>query len=186
MGMKGKWEMSFRLLGNVLFLIGIIITVIFDFYILQNSLVYFLLVLLVGLHFSLILGLKFEMKILGNNKLIILTILTIFNVIILLLGSILSQELSKSLILFFLTISNTLGMICWDFSLSIFKKKKRVFLVGSLIYISTFLIFRFPVLMKNYFYMVSLLPIIFVIIGIVTITLAEIKLIKRKLIKFIS
>lgn len=185
MGVKGKWEMSFRLLGNGIFLIGIIITIIFDFYILQNSVVYFLLVLSVGLHFSLILGFKFELKFLVDNKLTILTILTIIITIILLLGLILSQELSKSLFFLFLTLSNILGMICWDFSVSIFKKKKRIFLVGSLMYIFTFFIFRFSVWMKNYYYTALLLPLIIVIIGIGTIILAEIKLIKKKLIKFI-
>ena len=185
MGIKGKWEMSFRLFGNVLFLIGIIFTIIFDFFILQNLLVYFLLVLSVGLHFSLIIGFKFELKFLDDNRLTILTILTIFIVIFLLIGSILIQELSRSLIFLFLTLSNSLGMICWDFSLSIFKKKKWVFIVGSLIYISTLILFRFPVLMKNYSFIVFILPLIFVTIGTGTILSAEIKLIKKKLIKFI-
>ncbi|KKN38261.1 hypothetical protein LCGC14_0755310 [marine sediment metagenome] len=185
MGIKGKWEMLFRLLGNILFLIGIIITIILDFYIVQNLLVYFLLVLSVGLHFSLILGFKLDFRFLDDNRLTILTIITIITSILLLIGSILSQRLLKTPIFLFLTLSNSLGMICWDFSLSLFKKKKIMFIIGSLVYISTSFFFRFLVLMKTYGFIGLLLPLIFTTIGIGTILSAEIKLIKKKLLKYI-
>ncbi len=184
MGIKGKWEIFFRLFGMILFLIGIISTVILDFYLLQDILVYIFLIIILVLLFSLIIGLKLELKTLMENQLMVSTIISMFSSIILIIGSIISHQQSIITIFLFLTLSNSLAIISWHFSLSLYKKKKFIFIIGSTIYVFISLFLRIQVLMKN-FGLICLLPLIIIIIGIGTIITAEIILIKKKLLKYI-
>lgn len=184
MGIKGKWEIFFRLFGMILFLIGIIFTVILDFYLLQDILVYIFLIIIPLLLFSLIIGLKLELKTLMKNQLMVLIIISMFSSIILIIGSIISHQQSIIPIFLFLTISNSLAIISWHFSLSLYKKKKFIFIIGSIVYVFVSFFLRIQVLMKN-FGIIGLLPFIIITIGIGTIITAEIILIKKELLKYI-
>ncbi len=184
MSIKGKWEMSFRVLGMILFLFGIIFNLVLDFYVLRDTLIYLLSVVIIGFQFALILGFKFELEFLTENRLTILIVTIVALINILIIGSILSSMPSTILIFLFLTLSNSLGIISWNFSLSFYKKKKIIFIVGSLAYTSTSIFFRFLILMKTLGF-IGLFPIIFISAGIGTILTAEILLIKKALLKYI-
>jgi len=184
MGIKGKWEMSIRVFGMILFLIGIIFTVILDFYILQDTIVFLLSIVIFFQSLSIVIGFKLELKLFIEKKSNLLIILVISSGIILVFGSLLSLEQSIIHLFLLLSFSNSIVIVSWHYSLSYYRKKKFFFIIGSVAHITISLIIRYTTLMK-FFGFIGLIPFILITFGIGSILLSEGILYKKKLLKYV-
>ncbi len=184
MGIKGKWEMSFRVFGMILLLIGIIFTVILDFYILQDTIVFLLSIGIFFLSLSIIIGFKLELKLFIEKKSNLLIIMVIFSTIILIFGSLLSLKQSNIHLFLLLSLSNSIVIVSWHYSLSFYRKKKFIFIIGSVAHITISLIIRHTALMKLLGF-IGLIPFILITFGIGSIITSEGILYKKKLLKYV-
>jgi len=184
MSIKGKWEMSIRVFGMILFLIGIIFNVILDFFILQDNPVFLLSIFIFFLSLCIVVGFKLELKLFIEKKSNLLIILVIFSTIILIFGSLLSLEQSNIHFFLLLSLSNSIVIVSWHYSLSFYRKKKLGFIIGSVVYIAISLIIRYTTLM-NLLGFIGLIPFILIIFGIGSIILSEGILYKKKLLKYV-
>jgi len=184
MSIKGKWEMSIRIFGMILFLIGIIFTVTLDFYILQDTLVFLLSIVIFLLSLSTVIGFKLELKLFIEKDSYLLIILVILSGITLVFGSLLSLEQSTIHLFLLLSLSNSIVIISWHYSLSYYRKKKFIFIIGSIAYITISLIIRYTTLMKL-FRSIGLIPFILITFGIGSIIISEGILYKKKLLKYV-
>lgn len=184
MSIKGKWEMSIRVFGMILFLTGIIFTVILDFYILQDTLVFLLSIVIFLLSLSTVIGFKLELKLFIEKKSYLLIILVIFSTIILIFGSLLSLKQTKIHLFLLLNLSNSIVIVSWHYSLSFYRKKKLSFIIGSVVYIIISLIIRYTTLMKLLGF-IGLIPFILITFGIGSIITSEGILYKKKLLKYV-
>ena len=184
MSIKGKWEMSIRVFGMILFLIGIIFTVILDFYILQDDIVFLLSIVIFFLSLSIVVGFKLELKLFIEKNPSLLIIMVISSCIILVFGSVLSLEQSTIHLFLLLNLSNSIIITSWHYSLSFYRKKKFIFIIGSVTYIVISLIIRYTTLMKLFGF-IGLIPFILITFGIGSIIISEGILYKKKLLKYV-
>jgi hypothetical protein len=100
-------------------------------------------------------------------------------------GNILSTNATNSLIFISTVISNVFIVFSWNYAISIFKKKKLVFLIGGLGYCILTAIFRLIPLMNRLFWILSLTPLSIVLFGMILIFLAELRMRKKGLLNYV-
>jgi len=184
MSIKGKKEGIFRLLGSILLLISFVLALVLGILTLNNTLLSITLILITVPPFILSIFLKLEQDFFVNNTKIILYLLLIENII---LNSILIAFYSTSTALnaVITSSSNILLLICWHFSLSIYKRNKIIFFIcGISIFILQFLILlnSFSV---SHLFIFNLILIITVSLGLLLIILAELIMRKKGWLKYI-
>lgn len=182
MGIFAKREMFLRFMGASIFLLGLVISIYFDIYsikTLQSSIILFLIDMIL---FSFIICAKLEVNFVSKNYLIIILLVSGFFLILLTLGLIYSLD---KFIFFLLVSSNILIIISWHYSLSLYKMKKVFFLIGSIIYLLISIFFRIKTSMDQFGVISSLVPLLFIIIGLALIIVIELRMIKKGLLKYI-
>jgi hypothetical protein len=179
---KGKKESLLRVLGMGLILIGLIASIIFDFFILSTTLYILTLVIFIP-WFILIVLLKLEKDFFVDNMSKFLIVLGIFFVVIIIISMIISP--TNALVFVFLGISDILVLFCWHFALSIFKKEKLIFLLGGIIFSIITAIFRLSILITNIGLLLGVSSLLLIIIGMLAILLAEIRMKKKGLLNYV-
>ncbi len=184
MGIKGKKEAICRLLGSTLLLLSLILAMFLEFLIFINPLVSIALILISIPPFILSILLKLEQDFFVNNAKNVLYLLLIENIV---LNSIIFAFYGVSMVLnvVITSTSNILILICWHFSLSIYKKNKIIFFIcGVSYFILQFLILwnRFAI---SHLFIINLTLIITISLGLLLIISAELIMKKKGWLKYI-
>jgi len=181
---QAKKENLIRLLGMVLILFGLLISIVLDYFI--HSFVLYVFVLLIFIPwFVLVVLLKLEIDFIVNKMVIFIVIIIAYSIVMLYFGNILSTNATNSLIFISTVISNVFIVFSWNYAISIFKKKKLVFLIGGLGYCILTAIFRLIPLMNRLFWILSLTPLSIVLFGMILIFLAELRMRKKGLLNYV-
>jgi len=184
MGIIAKVETLLRLIGSLTYFIGLILAISYDSIVLNEIILFIILVIIVGILISYIFFIKFEFSIVAENKLTIFFII-ISSLILFTFGLIYSQIHSNLVIYVFVLLTNIIILFSWHLSLSIYRKKKLFFIVGSSSYIIISIFLRVRLLITKLELLIGLLPFILIIAGISFIFVGEIIMIKKGLLKYI-
>jgi len=183
MNIQGKKEGICRLTGTTLIFISLALSIIFNFFILNNLILYLILILINVPPIILSILLKLELNFITKNSLkFLFTISTI--VLSLIIVTIFFN--SFLMIKFVLIVSSNLLLIsCWHFSLSIYKKKKIIFIFSGTGYCILIFILWLANFVSYSFLVLILFPLLLVLIGIMLIMIAEIIMKKKGLLNYI-
>lgn len=183
MSIQGKKEGICRLTGTTLIFISLTLSIIFNYFVLNNLILYLILILINVLPLILSILLKLELDFITKNSLkFLFTISTI--VISLIIVTIFFNSFLK--IKFVLIVSSNLLLIsCWHFSLSIYKKKKIIFIFSGTGYCILIFILWLANFVSYSFLVLILFPLLLVLIGIMLIMIAEIIMNKKGLLNYI-
>lgn len=183
MSIQGKKEGICRLTGTILIIISLAFSIIFNYFILNNSVLYLILILINVPPLILSILLKLELDVITKNSLkFIFTISTIFLCLI-----IVTIFFNSFLMIKFVLIvsSNLLLISCWHFSLSIYKKKKLIFIFSGTGYCIIIFILWLANFVSYSFLVFILIPLVLVLIGILLIIGAELSMKKKGLLNYI-
>lgn len=183
MSIQGKKEGICRLTGTTLIFISLALSIIFNFFILNNLILYLILILINLPPLILSILSKLELDVITKNSLkFLFTISTI--VISLIIVTIFFNSFLK--IKFVLIVSSNLLLIsCWHFSLSIYKKKKIIFIFSGTGYCILIFILCLANFVLYSFLVLILFPLLLVLIGIMLIIVAELSMKKKGLLNYI-
>ena len=183
MSIQGKKEGICRLTGTTLIFISLALSIIFNFFILNNLILYLILILINLPPLILSILLKLELDVITKNSLkFLFTISTI--VLSLIIVTIFFNSFLK--IKFVLIVSSNLLLIsCWHFSLSIYKKKKIIFIFSGTGYCILIFILWLANFVSYSFLVLILFPLLLVLIGIMLIIIAELSMKKKGLLNYI-
>ena len=183
MSIQGKKEGICRLTGTTFIFISLTLSIIFNYFVLNNLTLYLILILINVLPLILSILLKLELDFITKNSLkFLFTISTI--VLSLIIVTIFFNSFLK--IKFVLIVSSNLLLIsCWHFSLSIYKKKKIIFIFSGTGYCILIFILWLANFVSYSFLVLILFPLLLVLIGIMLIMIAEIIMKKKGLLNYI-
>jgi hypothetical protein len=183
MSIQGKKEGICRLIGTTLILIGFIFSIPFNYFILNNSLLYLLYILIGIPPFILSIFLKLEQDFIVKNSSKILLIVVTISITLIITAIFFSSFL---MIKFALIVSSNLLLVsCWHFSLSLYKKNKLIFIFSGLGYCIINLFLWFTNFVLNSLLVVILLPLFLALLGILLIIVAELSMKKKGLLNYI-
>ncbi len=183
MSIQGKKEGICRLIGTTLIFIGLVLSIPFNYFILNNSLLYLLFILICIPPFILSVFLKIEQDFIVKNSLKILFIIVTINISLIITAVFFSSFL---MIVFALVVSSNLLLVsCWHFSLSLYKKNKLIFIFSGLGYCIIYLFLWFASFILNNLLVDILLPLFLALIGILLIVVAELSMKKKGLLNYI-
>ncbi|MFX0027182.1 MAG: hypothetical protein ACFE8M_12280 [Candidatus Hermodarchaeota archaeon] len=177
MSIKAKKLSLIRLFGAALILISLFSSLFLDFFVLNNWIL-FLLIIFFNLPWMILsFGLKFEINFLRNNLLKISIILGILSIILAITGILIDLKTYSLFIVVLL--SNFLLLICWHYSPSIYKKEKVWAIIGGLSYAILTIIFILNILIYLFGILTGLIPILLLLLGSFLILSMEL-IMKRK------
>ena len=184
MSIKGKKEGICRLLGSFLLLISLVLAMLLGFLTLNDLLLSITLILITIPPFVLSILLKLEQDFFVNNakSFLYLLLIEIFAV-----NSITFAFYNTSLALTTLITSSSiiLLVICWHFSLSIYKKNKIIFFICGVSYFFV----HFPLLLgsitASYLFVINLILLVIISLGLILIISAELIMKKKGWLKYI-
>jgi len=185
MGILAKREMFFRFIGAIIFLLGFIISIILDIYLIKTLLSSIALVLIILFLFSFILCLKFELRFIRENYTISSISIVICLIILMTIGFIDSFLKSRDLVFLFISSSNILIIISWHYSLALYKKKKLISIMGYILYstITTFL--RVRKYYSQFGLILSFIPLTLITCGVLIILITEIRMKRKGLLNYL-
>jgi len=191
---NAKIETLVRYLGMIFLFIAIPITIISDYILMNNSFIFILYSISFFLWFLFFLLSKFAIDLIINNEILFQKLLIIFTCImgiVSILLIILLMEVGLVILYLIQTISIIMLIYCWNFSLSIFKKKKYIFILSGVVYLILTLIFDISSLsinelseifvFENFF---GIFSVLLTLIGIILIILAELRMKKKGLLNY--
>jgi hypothetical protein len=192
MGIQGKKEGINRLKGSMMLFLVIFISISFDYFILNNALLYLLFILICIPPFILSILLKLEQDFIVKHSAKILAIIATITISLVIIANFFSPSL---MFLFALVVSsNLLLIICWHFSISLYKKHRLIFIysgsgyciINLFLWFAHFILNIFTYSMLFYHLLVViLLPLLLALIGILLIVVAEISMKKKGLLNYI-
>jgi len=184
MSIQGKKEGICRIVGSILILIGFILSLILDYFILNNLLLYLFVILIVVPPFLLSILLKLERDFIVKNSSKLLLLLVIESIV---LSALIFAFFDIFLILkFVLTVSSLLLLISsWHFSLSLYKNNKLIFIIGGFGYfiLNFFLCLR--IFNLDNLFIFNLFPSVITLLGLLLIIVAELIMKKKGLLNYI-
>ncbi len=184
MSIKGKKEGIYRLLGSLLLLISLILGLLLGFLTLNNLLLSITLILITIPSFVLSILLKLEQDFFVNNAKIFIYLL-IIEIIVVNSLTFAFYNTSLALTTIIISSSNILLLICWHFSLSIYKKNKIIFFICGVSYI----LVNIPILLDSvsvsHLFIINLILLLIVFIGLSLIISAELIMKKKGWLKYI-
>lgn len=184
MSIKGKKEGIYRLLGSILLLISLVLGLLLGFLTLTHPFLSITLILITIPPFVLSILLKLEQDFFVNNARRFLYLLLIEIVVV---NSITFAFYNTFLALTTVITSSSiiLLIICWHFSLSIYKKSKVIFFICGISYI----LINIPILLDSvsisHLFMINLTLIISVSLGLFLIISAELIMKKKGWLNYI-
>ena len=183
MSIQGKKEGICRLTGTTLILIALVLSIFFNYFIINNLLLYLLFILIGIPPFILSIFLKLEQDFIVKNSSKILLIIVTINITLIITAVFFSSFLMIKFAL--IVSSNLLFVSCWHFSLSLYKKNKLIFIFSGLGYCIINLFLLFANFILNNLLFVILGPLLLALIGILLIILAELSMKKKGLLNYI-
>jgi len=184
MSIKGKKEGIYRLLGSILLLISLVLGLLLGFLTLNNLLLSISLILITIPPFVLSILLKLEQDFFVNNAKRFLFLLLIENIVVNTF-IIAFYNISVALTTVITSSSIILLIICWHFSLSIYKKNKIIFFIcGVSYFILQFLILLASISVSHLF-IFNLTLLISVSLGLFLIITAELIMKKKGWLNYI-
>ena len=184
MSIQGKKEGISRIVGSILILIGFIISLILDYLILNNPLLYLFMTLIVVPPFILSILLKLERDFIVNNSSKLLLLLVIESIA---LSVFIFASFNIFLILKFVLIVSSLLLLVssWHFSLSLYKKNKLIFVIGGFGYYILNIFLWLVIFNWDVVFIFNLIPFVFILLGFLLIIVAELKMKKKGLLNYI-
>lgn len=133
MSIKAKGRASLRVFASLVILVGLILSIFLNIMLVNDIIgnLIFIMIIIPWFLFSIVL--KIELNFFINNIKKVAIGLTIYSVSVEFISLILSWSIFATVII--ITSLNLLLLLCWHFSLSIYKLKKQIFLVSGLGYI---------------------------------------------------
>ena len=180
MSILGKKEGFFRVLGSFLILIGLILSILFNMFVIKYfHYLFFIIIVLPMFVKSVLLKLEHDIFVKHSPKFLLLIAVdvVVINTLIFLTGN-------TSIIIEFVIIesSEILLICCWHFSLSLYKSKKIVFALSGLI--SFFLKYTFWLILGDItVIIVFLIPTL--LLGLLLIILSELIMKKKGILNYI-
>jgi hypothetical protein len=132
--------------------------------------------------FVLIVLLKLEKDFFTDNASKFFVALGIFSIVMILIAAMIG--VSASLLFIVVIVSNILIIFCWHFALTIFKKEKLIFLIGGIGYCILSAIFRALTFIALNL-ILGAAPLLFVILGMCLVLLAEMRMKKKGLLNYV-
>lgn len=179
MSLQAKKEGFLRLIGTILIIGGVALSIILDFYVLNKAPTYIFEILTIVLWLFIMVSFKLEIEDIVDNMEKIMMPLLIYSIVVITFGASLSNNSINSIVFIFSTLSSVLSLICWHFSLSIYKKEKKAFLITGIGYIIISLIIRLVIIL-------TLVPFFIFVAGFVLIIYAENSMKKKGLLNYID
>jgi len=184
MSIKGKKEGIYRLIGSILLLISLVLALLLGFLTLINPLLSITLILITVPPFILSILLKLEQDFFVNNAKIFLY-LVLIEIIVVNSITFVFYNTSVAITTVITSSSNILLLICWHFSLSIYKKNKILFFIcGVSYFILQFLILLGSISISHLF-IFNLTLLISVSLGLLLIISAELIMKKKGWLNYI-
>jgi len=184
MSVQGKKEGICRILGSILILTGLILSIILDFFILNNPLLYLFIILIVVPPFILSILLKLERDFIVNNSSKLLLLFVIESIIL----SVITFAFFDTFLIikFVMTVSSSLLLISsWHFSLSLYKKNKYIFVIGGFGYFILNIFLGLEIFNLDTIFIFNLFPLVFILLGLFLIIVAELIMKKKGLLNYI-
>lgn len=181
MSIRGKKEGFFRLIGSFLILVSLILSVFFNFLALNNLFLSLISVLIITLPFLISILLKLEQDFVVKNSVKILILLTIIVVAL----NVVTLPIYSILFIVRIAIIESSGIlliVCWHFSLSIYKKNKLIFILSGF---GSFGLNMLLLLNLNHLFVISISLMLTLFLGIFLIISAELILKKKGLLNYI-
>ena len=183
MSIQGKKEGICRLTGTTLIFISLALSIVFNFFILNNLILYLILILINVPPLILSILLKLELDVITKNSLKFLFTISTIVISLIIVTIFFNSFLMTKFVL--IVSSNLLLTICWHFSLSIYKKKKIIFIFSGTGYcILSFIIWLANFVLHSILVLI-LFPLVLVLIGIMLIIVAELSMKKKGLLNYI-
>ena len=184
MSIQGKKEGICRIVGSLLILIGLILLLILDYFILNNPLLYLFVILIVVPPFILSILLKLEQDFIVNISSKLLLLLVIESIV---LSALVFAFFDIFLVIkFVMTVSSSYLLISsWHFSLSIYKRNKLIFVFGGLGYFILNISLWLVIFNLELVFIFNLILLVFNLLGFLLITVAELKMKKKGLLNYI-
>ena len=184
MGILVKRKFFLRFVGAFIILPGIILSIIFDFFLL-NILTFLFSVFPILILFLFIACLKFEVKYLREHYFMISIIVLISLIMLIITGCLFGVIESISLLYLLITSSNILISISWHYSLTIYKNKKILAILGYVIFS-----FLTTYIRSNYYnnlfdLVLSLIPLMIIICGLLIIIIIELRMKKKGFLNYL-
>ena len=179
---QGKKESLLRVLGMILILLGLFISVLFDYFIV-GIMIYLLIILIFIPWFILIVLLKLEKEFFVDNMSKFFVILICYTVVLFTMGFIINNV--ESTIFLISGISIILIIFCWHYALSIYKKEKLIFLLSGIISSILTLIFKISILIVYIGLLFALTSILLILLGIIAVIFAELRMKKKGLLNYV-
>ena len=180
---KAKKESLMRLLGMVLILFGLLITLVVDIIFVISNVIFYILIIIPW--FLLIILLKLEIDFFVDRTIIFFIILCVYTIIMSLVALLFISNEVGSLLFIMLVISDILLLICWHFAITIFKKKKILFILCGIGYLLITCIYRLLPIVITWPWFFNLGSAAIVLLGMVLILFAEMRMKKKGLLNYI-
>jgi len=178
MSIKGKKEGIYRLLGSFLLLISLVLAMLLGFLTLINPFLSITLILITIPPFVLSILLKLEQDFFVNNAKKFLYLLLI-EIIVVISITFAFYNISLALTTVITSSSNILLIICWHFSLSIYKKNKIIFLICGASYFFVHFLILLNSILVSYLFIIDIILLTTISIGLILIMAAEL-IMKKK------
>jgi hypothetical protein len=185
MSIQAKKESILRVGGMSLIFFSLVFSIILTFYNISNFFLYVGLLTIILPYFSFTLCLKLEISVIVENKVKIVIILAALSIFLFNLFLMLCNTSSELPMFIFLIILDLLLLVCWQFSLSIYKKEKMLYGIGGIgtvFFYSIVCIFSY---FSQAFWYLNLIVLLLFSIGFLSILISERILIKKSLLKYI-
>ena len=179
MSLKAKRITLLRIIGSIFILVGLILSIIYSF-LLNMDPIQVIILIIPWIFLSTCLKLEFSLVM--NNRTMIILLLSIYTVGIYVL-TIFWIPLNF-LNLFCITASILALLVCWHFSLSLYRKEKTYFIVGGVIYI--IITFFYRIRLGFLYYIELIIEVILVIFGMILILLIEYILYRKGYLNYIQ
>lgn len=185
MSILAKKQSLTRVIGAVIILMALLISLIIDFFILKNFLIYLYVIITIMPILFLVSCFKLEWNVLRNNPRQFFLIIIFYLILMIILGALIrSSDVDFPQIMFVIT-SNLLLIMCWHFSFSIYKNEKILFIVSGLGYIIITVLFKWVTVFTQLGFFVSIFPLFLIILGMCLIIGVEIQMKKKGLLNYL-
>ncbi len=185
MSILAKKENILRIIGTILILGGFLFSLILDLIIVNNILFISIIMITIIPIILVVFCYKFEINFIRSNPNILLLILCIYLTLMIVINAILRLSDEFNLLFLIIVIRNILLIACWNFSFSIFKKKKAVFIIFGSGYITSSIFFLSSSLVTKLEVFLRFSPTLIVIMGMCSVVLGEIWMKKKGLLNYI-
>ncbi len=181
MSIRGKKEGLYRLIGSFLLLLSFFLSIFFSILVLGDLILSLLLILMIGPPFLMSILLKLEQNFIVKNSIKFTILVIIIEVV---LNSITLPIYSNLLIVRFVLIESLdfLLIVCWHFSLSLYKKHKLIFIIGGF---SSFVLNILLMLNLNHLFIINISLMLTLFLGLLLIFSAELIMKKKGLLNYI-